>query len=243
MSTLQTFTTRDRPDLHDQFDDAFHGLWPELILHDPVSNELVARVATTFPDFDVTVVDHGAVAAQGWGVTLGWDRTLEDLPGGYNEALIRSFADLGRVHDTLSVMAIAVNSQFQGRGVAAHLLNELRRRAHARGLSAMIAPVRPTLKTRYPLTTMTQYAQWRRKDGTHFDPWIRVHERLGATILAPADQSMIVSGTRAQFQEWTQMSFPASGAYVVPGALDLVMIDHDNDTGIYIEPNLWMRHY
>jgi hypothetical protein len=38
------------------------------------------------------------------------------------------------------------------------------------------------------------------------------------------------------------MLFPQSGAYVVPDALDLVVIDRDNDIGVYIEPNLWMRH-
>ena len=51
------------------------------------------------------------------------------------------------------------------------------------GLDALLAPVRPTLKERYPLTPTERYLSWRRDDGQLFDPWLRVHERLGAEIL------------------------------------------------------------
>ncbi len=243
MSSYEIVTTRDRPDLHAQFDEAFRGLWPEFIFHDPVSNELFPRVATQFPDYDVTVVHEGVVVAGAWGVTLGWDASIDDLPGGYDDALVRAFAGLGRVHDTLVVMAAAVRQGYQGRGLAALVLEELRTRALRSGLARVIVPVRPTLKARYPLTSMAEFARWRREDGSHLDPWIRVHERLGATILGPAEKSMIVSGTVEEWERWSAMRFPASGAYVVPEALDLVVVDRERDIGIYIEPNLWMRHH
>jgi hypothetical protein len=35
------------------------------------------------------------------------------------------------------------------------------------GLDTLIAPVRPTLKHRYPLTPIERYLSWRRPDGTH----------------------------------------------------------------------------
>lgn len=38
------------------------------------------------------------------------------------------------------------------------------------------------------------------------------------------------------------MSFPESGEYVVPGALQPVRIDLQKDLGVYEEPNVWMRH-
>jgi hypothetical protein len=56
------------------------------------------------------------------------------------------------------------------------------------GLGALIAPVRPTLKDRYPLTPMERYALWERDDGLPFDPWLRVHRRLGARFLAIAPE-------------------------------------------------------
>jgi hypothetical protein len=106
----------------------------------------------------------------------------------------------------------------------------------------VIVPVRPALKSRYPLTPMAAFARWSRPDGLHIDPWIRTHERLGARILGPAPRSMIIDGTVAQWQDWAGMDFPETGRYVVPGALDLVDIDVSRDAGTYAEANLWMRH-
>lgn len=39
----------------------------------------------------------------------------------------------------------------------------------------------------------------------------------------------------ADWEQWTGMAFPDSGAYVVPGALGLVQIDLDADPGVYEE--------
>jgi hypothetical protein len=66
-------------------------------------------------------------------------------------------------------------------------------RAVSAGLERVIAPVRPSLKTRYPLTPMENFARWNRGDGLHLDPWVRTHQRLGATILGPAADSMVIS--------------------------------------------------
>ena len=38
------------------------------------------------------------------------------------------------------------------------------------------------------------------------------------------------------------LAFPESGEYVVPQALVPVTIDHEADQGLYVEPNVWMRH-
>jgi len=65
------------------------------------------------------------------------------------------------------------------------------------GLTTLIVPVRPTLKHRYPLTPMERYVEWKQSDGSPFDPWIRVHWRLGAETLRIAAQSMVVTGTLA----------------------------------------------
>jgi hypothetical protein len=139
-------------------------------------------------------------------------------------------------------MAAAVRAGRQGGGLAGKTLTALRERATAAGLQHVIAPVRPALKSRYPLTSMEAFARWCRSDGLHIDPWIRTHQRLGATVLAPAPRSMIITGTVAEWEDWAAMAFPQTGQYVVPGALDLVTIDREQDLGTYAETNLWMRH-
>jgi hypothetical protein len=112
----------------------------------------------------------------------------------------------------------------------------------AHDLKALIALVRPTLKHRYPLTSIERYARWTCPDGSPFAPWRHVHWRLGAEFLQIAPQSMVVTGTVEDWETWTGPSFPQSGPYVVPGALQPIMIDLERDCGRYEDPNVWMRH-
>ena len=52
---------------------------------------------------------------------------------------------------------------------------------------------------------------------------------------------MVISGKVSDWEGWTDMSFPCSGEYVVPGALQPVAIDLGKDLGVYEEPNVWMQ--
>jgi GNAT superfamily N-acetyltransferase len=240
----EIITTADRPDLDEQSQAALLAGWPEFVLHDQVSDELIGRAGEYFPDCDVRLLVDGAVGAGGWAVPLRWDGTVADLPAGYDGALIQAIKehDGAVAPDTMCVMAVAVREDLRGSGLAGQVITELRSRAEQAGLSRVIVPVRPVLKSRYPLTPMANFARWTRPDGLHVDPWIRTHQRLGATVLGPAPRSMVVTGTVAEWEQWAAMAFPETGSYVVPGALDLVEIDAERDHGGYAETNLWMRH-
>jgi GNAT superfamily N-acetyltransferase len=245
MADLAIVTSGERHDLDDEAEAAFRQTWPEFIFHDPVSNQYTGRVETYFPYYNIMLLDDGAVVAGGWAVPLSWDGTVAALPaGGYDGALVAAVTrhEEGIVPDTLCIMAAAVRRDRQGGGLAGRTLTALRERATSAGLQRVIAPVRPALKIRYPLTPMERFAAWDRGDGLHLDPWIRTHQRLGATILGPAPDSMIIKGTVTEWEKWTGMAFPETGRYVVPEALDLVEIDCEQDLGTYTEPNLWMRH-
>jgi GNAT superfamily N-acetyltransferase len=244
MASLEVVTSADRHDLDEEARAAFREVWPEFIFHDPVSAAHIERVEQYFPRFDVMLLADGEVVAGGWGVPMAWSGTLEELPEGYDGALVRSVEgfEKGVAADTLSVMAAAVKAGHQRGGYAGQVLSALRSRALDAGLSRVIAPVRPALKNKYPLTPMSRFASWRREDGMHIDPWIRTHERMGASILGPAPRSMVITGTIAEWSSWTEMAFPETGSYVVPDALDLVSISVEDDRGTYEETNLWMRH-
>lgn len=245
MPTQVVVTTSNRPDLAEQAGEALLADWPEFVLHDRQAGEAMPRAWTLFPHFDIRILDGGQVVAGGWAVPLRWDGTEDGLPaGGYDGALTAALTehDNAEEPDTLCIMAAAVRPDRKRAGLAAQVITELRRRADQSRLGHVIAPVRPTLKSRYPLIPMSQFARWTRPDGLHLDPWIRTHQRLGAHIVCPAQGSMIVEGTVGQWQEWAGMSFPETGPYVVPGALDVVEIDKSRDRGTYTETNLWMRH-
>jgi hypothetical protein len=71
---------------------------------------------------------------------------------------------------------------------------------------------------------------------------MRVHERLGATILKPEPHSLLITGTVAEWEQWTRMAYPDSGDYWFPGGLAPLRIARDTDRGSYWEPNVWMHH-
>ena len=97
------------------------------------------------------------------------------------------------------------------------------------------------MKSSYPLAPFDRYIRWRRDDGSPFDPWLRAHWRLGAQFLKAMPESLIVVGKVSEWEDWTGMSFPESGEYVVPGALQPVAIGREREIGRYTDPNLWMR--
>ena len=175
---------------------------------------------------------------------VAWDGTVDGLPGGVDDMLIRAFGDDGpdAPPTALSALQAVVVGEQRGRGLSYAIIREMGAVARRHGFTDLIAPVRPTWKSRYPLAPMERYMRWERGDGLPFDPWLRVHRRLGAEMLAVAEASMIVTGTVAEWEEWTEMAFPESGQFVVPGALVPVTVDRKHDEGRYAEPNVWMRH-
>ena len=140
-----------------------------------------------------------------------------------------------RTATALMAIAIIVTPERQGQRLSGRMIQAFTDSARSADLASVIAPVRPTWKERYPLIPIERYIEWRRDDGSHFDPWIRMHERVGGEILAPAPDSMTI---RRPMVEWEE--FPAEGEYVLPGGLaTLTVVD---GVGTHVEPNVWVLH-
>lgn len=198
------------------------------------------RLVDEEPDFQFHVVDGDEILARARSVPVRWDGTVEDLPDGIDGAIARAFDEGGA--NTLCAMVIMVPRSVQSRGASRVALEAMAAIAREHGLGALIAPVRPNWKERYPLTPIERYATWRRDDGLLFDPWMRTHERLGADVLKPEPNSLRITATVGEWEERVGMSFPETGEYVFPGGLATVAIDRETDVGRYWEPNVWMRH-
>jgi hypothetical protein len=243
---LSMFTLAERPDLAPAARRLSGRVWQgvEFIQHDDVVNRHWPALFDDFAECQLVLCDDtGAVLAAGHTIPVAWDGTVADLPSGVDGVLVRATRDHGiRPPNALSALLAVVEPERQGAGLSRQVLAGMKALAARRGFSALVAPVRPTLKSRYPLVPMERYICWTRADGGPLDPWLRSHWRLGAETLAVAPVSMLVTGTVAEWEEWTGMAFPESGDYVVPAALVPVRIDRERDLGRYEEPNVWMRH-
>ena len=231
----------DRPDLLERrYEELTRPTFPEYMNNNEPGELYWSRLYTDFPDFQVALVDRDELLAEAHALSLPWDGTLEDLPSGWDEGFVRGMTS-EQPHTALMALAISVSPAHQGRQLSSRMVRTFTDNAGDAGLDAgVIAPVRPTWKERYPLIPIERYVEWRRDDGSHFDPWIRVHERVGGTIIAPAPESMTIRAPVSDWEEWTGMRFPDDGEYVFPGGLATLVVT--DGTGTHIEPNVWMLH-
>ena len=238
---MRLVTVAERPDLSEPAWELTRDGFPEYNSHGDVLNLYWGRLFEERPEFQFHLVDDdGAILALARSLPVRWDGSVEDLPAGIDGAIARGFEEGGAT--ALCAMVIMIPRGRQGRGLSTVTLRAMLEIARQNGLGALIAPVRPSWKERYPLMSIKDYAAWRRADGLPFDPWMRVHERVGAAVLKPERRSMRITGSIAEWEEWTHTAFPGSGDYLFPGGLATVTIDHDSGSGSYWEPNVWMRH-
>ena len=245
---LRLVTVAERPDLLPALRRLAGAVWPatmEYIHHDTVCDRYWPSLTRHFAHLQPLLCDRrGRVVAGGYTIPFAWDGRPVTLPSGIDGVLERGMRDQerGRRPTTLSALLALVDPALQGRGLSRFVIRAMATLAARHGLRALVAPVRPTHKHRYPLIAMEDYVRWRRPDGTAFDPWLRVHFRLRARLLGVARRSMVVKGRVRDWERWTGMRFPATGRYIVPGALAPVTIDRRRNQGQYIEPNVWMLH-
>ena len=238
---MKTATVADRPELIDPGWERTRDTLPPYNNHGDVLNAYWGRLTTERPEFQFHLVgDEDEILARARSIPLRWDGSLADLPTGIDGAIARGFDEGGA--NTLCALVIMVPRDLQSRGLSATAVGAMRDLAQSHGFASVIAPVRPNWKERYPLVPIERYATWRRADGLLFDPWLRVHERLGATVLKAEPHSLRITGTVEEWEEWTETSFPETGVYWFPGGLTTVAIDREADVGAYWEPNVWVRH-
>lgn len=236
----------ERPDLLADVRMLLSRQWPAYTLvgdagHGVDLDELLLGLA----EHQLLLIDEQQVlAGVGFSLPVQWDGTVEGLPDGWDDAIVageRLHRSGGRP-DTLCVLSITVAPTLTGRGLAERLISAFKERATDIGAHAVIIPVRPSHKARYPLVSMSEYLSWTRSDGQSFDLWMRVHLRLGAAVLTVAPESMVVTGTVAQWEGWLGTPLPGSGEFVIDGGLVPLQVDRTTDQGRYVEPNVWVSY-
>ena len=236
---MRAVTVRERPDLAERAWELTRDTLPEYNNHGDVLNVYWPRLVPERPDFQFHLLDdEGEPVARARTIPLRWDGAIDDLPAGIDGAIARGFEEEDA--NTLCALIAQVRPDRQRRGVSRAVLEAMVALARTHGFAALIAPVRPSWKERYPLTPIERYARWTRDDGLPFDPWMRVHARLGAEVLKPEPHSLQITGSVEEWGEWTGLAFPEDGEYVFPQCLAPLVVR--DARGEYWEPNVWMLH-
>ncbi len=185
---IAVHTLDRRPDLIGSADTLMTTAWSRFMFEDDVAWSGWGELNRRFPSFQfVMCAEDDKVIAVGNTIPLAWDRTLAGPPSGFDGALLDGIAGhrLGQPPTALSALGATIDPAYQGQGVSRLLLGAMRDLAARNGFADLIAPVRPSHKSRYPLIPMERYIRWRHaaEDDAPFGPWLRTHWRLGAHVL------------------------------------------------------------
>jgi GNAT superfamily N-acetyltransferase len=240
-------TPKDLPDYQDKADEIAVSSWYEFMLHDEVANKNWHELFDRFEEYQFAMLDteSNRMAAMGNSVPFHWDGTLEELPErGWDWVFLQSIENHKKsvTPNIQSAIQIAIHPDYQSQGLSSQMVKAMADIGRTKGFKHLVAPVRPNQKSSYPLTSMDEYIKWQTDEGLPFDAWLRVHVRVGGRIIKPCHEAMIIRGSRTKWESWTGMKFPQSGDYIIPGALNPMVMNVDIDEGVYIEPNVWMVH-
>ena len=230
----------DNKKLIDVINKLHSGPWPVFLSEDLSVKKYWQRLYQVYPEYQLLFRINSEYIGVANSAPIYWNGNIDDLPAGFDEA-IETIIEENKKPNTLCGMAVVISKEYLGKGISSKIINNLKKLAKSYGYSNLILPVRPTLKSQYPTISMDNYINWE-KDNLPFDPWLRVHMKIGGKILKVAKPSMIVRGTVSDWQRWTGMYFGESNKYTIQGALNPVNIDLETNVGEYIEPNVWVLH-
>ena len=220
-------------------------IWPEFMYHDIISNKYWKYLFTNFLSFQVAYVLGKTTIGIVNSVPLRWDKDFNELPDeGFDWAFKKAINDYNNnvKPNLLVVLQISVNKDYQGQGLSTLLLKSMKEISKQNDFKHTAIPIRPTLKSDYPLISINDYITWKRVDNLPFDPWLRIHMRNGCKILRVCKKSMKIEGTVQEWESWTNKKYPGNGDYIVAGALTPISIDTKKNIGEYIESNVWILY-
>ena len=242
-SWLGVFTAEERPDLWERAraELTFERLWPEYNQHGTHASTYFGALVPRFSHLQALFLDRRSddLVARARTIPFAWDATPETLPRGIDAVGLQAVED-PRSPTALSALAAEVRTEHQRQGLSALVLRTMVTMAGRAGLAPLVAPVRPNWKDRFPLHPISSYAEWTRHDGLPFDPWIRLHHRLGARIVRPEPHSMEITAPVADWETWTGTGFPRDGRVIFREGL--APLEVTDGFGRYFEPNVWMLH-
>lgn len=201
------------------------------------------------PNLHFVAYDHdeGIIVGTIDAVELDWNGKLEDLPSrGWTEiielAIERiSLGSLSPKAEWTSALGTSIRPGYEGKGLAQRLLEALKIETNALGYKGLVAPVRPTARWRMADISIEEYTRTRLDNDEHFDPWIRVHERIGGVVVGSCAGSAVFVATKDEWQAWSKIKLPIAGRVIIPNAINPLEIKEDQ--GILSEDSIWVIHY
>ena len=136
------------------------GTWPEFMQHDKIVEKHWTELYNEFLHMQFALFDQEVLFRVGNSVCLNWPKSLSELPdAGLDWAMQKAHQDhLEGLSPNLQVgVQILINPDYRSRGISYKMLGVMKDIAKANGINNIALPVRPSLKSTYPMMAMEEY--------------------------------------------------------------------------------------
>ena len=239
---MRAVTVSERPDLTEPAWERTKDVLPEYNNHGDVLNAYWPRLTEERPEFQFHLVGDGdEILARARSLPVRWDGTVGDLPAGIDGAIARGFDEGGA--NVLCALVIMIPRRSPGpRPQRARGRGDARdRRRH--GLTVADRSRPPELEGALPARADRALRTWRRPTGCLFDPWMRVHDAAGATVLKPEPRVATDHGHRRRVGGVDRDGVPREPATTGSRAGSRrSTVDREPTAGATGSRTSWMRH-
>lgn len=232
-------------DLKSQYYKAISNAFPKIISESKVIKKYWTKLERYFPEFQqFLIAPNDKLIGFINTIPLNFQEPLDDLPDqGWDwmiEKGIRDFESNIKAN-YLGGLQVIVLKEYQKHGHSKEILNLAKSMTKIHKFRNLIIPIRPTKKHEFPRMSMTNYLG-HKENNKIYDPWIRTHLNAGAKLIKICEQSMTMKGNIKFWENILDRKIFESGKYELNGALDLISIDLESNTGQYVEPNIWIKY-
>jgi hypothetical protein len=240
-------TCAERPDLFNQSVALENATWDRLSFLDYTAahhthyEDLLER----FPECRLCMVEveTGEMVATGMCVPLSVNDGSALPDEGWDWIVDTAMSQKNMRANTIGALSISVPEQHRHRGFARDMINMMRAVAGTKKCWGVIAPVRPSVKSEYPLVSMDEYVSWTDSRGRIFDPWLRSHVAAGGKINGVCARSMVVDQPIEFWRDWAEpTSLESDGTVPFAGALAPLHVNTRTGMARYVEANVWVTH-
>lgn len=228
-----------------QYHHAISKAFPPIISESQVIKQNWPKLEAYFPQYQrfLLSTDNHIIGFMNT-VPFQFNAALNDLPErGWDWMLEKGIADFEneRTPNYLGGLQVIVRKEYQQMGYSKNILDHVKSLTKASDFLHLVIPIRPTKKHEFPQMPMATYLNLM-DDDKIYDPWIRTHINSGAQLIKVCGESMTMKGDVKFWESMLDQKLSKSGKYQLKGALELITVDIENNTGQYVEPNIWIKY-
>jgi hypothetical protein len=164
--SYRIYSFAQRPDLRDADMKISDRVWPEFMGWDSVIRKYWDDLEHTFPEYQLVLLKDDEAIGIANSIPFYRDMPFQELPEeGWDWVVVKGLKDKeeGTKPNTVSGLQVAIDTKYQdqGRGLSPLVVREMLSIARENGYEHMVIPVRPTLKSTYPLIPISEYIEWK----------------------------------------------------------------------------------